>query len=143
MNHNNNITMEPTSGGFNQSGYGVVSPFSVTDDTPPLLHHMYGGGGSSTPTTADSFTYYADGDNLFPLQTRKRSRDSRSSYYHHHLLHQNATSSCVTANTTTAPFSFLGQDIDISSHINHQQQEIDRFVSLHVSPSLRNRSMAE
>lgn len=145
MMNNNNTTMEPTSGGFcanNQTGYGVVSPFSVTDDSHLLLH-MYGGGATTAdtfPTTADSLTYYPDGanvdcDSFFP---RKRSRDSRSNYYHHHphLVHQNlrSSSSCVTAATTTSttPFSFLGQDIDISSHINQQQHDIDRFVSLHV-----------
>lgn len=143
MNHNNTI-MEPTSGGFcnhNQTSYGVVSPFSVTDDTttPPLLH-MYGGAADTIPTTAD---YYDDGAasldcDFLPLPTRKRSRDSssRSNYYHHHHLlvqqnHRSSSSSpCVNA---TTPFSFLGQDIDISSHINQQQHEIDRFVSLHVS----------
>uniref|UniRef100_A0A1J3HIZ4 RING-type E3 ubiquitin transferase n=1 Tax=Noccaea caerulescens TaxID=107243 RepID=A0A1J3HIZ4_NOCCA len=140
--NNNNITMEPTSGGFcanNQTGYGVVSPFSVTDDSHLL--HMYGGAATTAdtiPTTADSLTYYPDGanvdcDSFFP---KKRSRDSRSNYYHHpHLVHQNLrSSSCVTAATTTSttPFSFLGQDIDISSHINQQQHDIDRFVSLHM-----------
>ncbi|XP_010429782.1 PREDICTED: probable BOI-related E3 ubiquitin-protein ligase 2 [Camelina sativa] len=152
---NNNTTMEPTSGGFcnnNQTIYGVVSPFPVTDDTttPPHLH-MYGcGGGADTtiPTTAD---YYAvDGTttsttnldcDFFPLPSRKRSRDTsstRSNYYHHHhhlLLLQNqrsSTSSCVNTATSTTPFSFLGQDIDISSHMNQQQHEIDRFVSLHM-----------
>ncbi|KAJ0256641.1 BOI-related E3 ubiquitin-protein ligase 2 [Hirschfeldia incana] len=128
MNNNNNITMEPTTGGFctnYQTGYGVVSPFSVTDDSHPLLN-MYGGCSSNVetiPTTTDSFTYYPDGDNLncdlLSLHTRKRSRDS-----YHHLVHENPTSS--------SPFSFLGQDIDISSHINHQQHDIDRFVSLHM-----------
>ncbi|CAA7062059.1 unnamed protein product [Microthlaspi erraticum] len=134
-NNNNNTTMEPTSGGFctnNQTGYGygVVSPF---DDTHHL--NMYGGAttADTIPTTADSFTYYPDGanvnsDSFFP---RKRSRDSRSNYHHHQpqLFHQNPRSSCVTS---TAPFSFLGQDIDISSHINQQQHDIDRFVSLHM-----------
>ncbi|KAL1205660.1 putative BOI-related E3 ubiquitin-protein ligase 2 [Cardamine amara subsp. amara] len=131
MNNNNNSTMEPTN---NQTGYGVVSPFS---DTPPLLH-MYGNVSSTAdtiPTTAD---YYTDGSDFFPLPSRKRSRDSsRSNYYHHHHpLLQNPRSSCVNANaattTTTTPFSFLGQDIDISSHINQQQHEIDRFISLHM-----------
>ncbi|ESQ27207.1 hypothetical protein EUTSA_v10018797mg [Eutrema salsugineum] len=136
-----NASMEPTNGGFctnnNQNGYSGVSPFSVTHDSPPLLH-MYGGSttADTIPTTADSFTYYADGANVdcdfFPSPTRKRSRDSRSNYYHH-LVHQNqhrsSSSSCVTA---TTPFSFLGQDVDISSHINQQQHEIDRFVSLHM-----------
>lgn len=144
--------MEPTSGGFctnNQTGYGVVSPFSVTDDTPPLLH-MYGNVSSTAdttiPTTADSFTnYYADGSNL-DLPTRKRSRDSSTSnYYNHHHLLQNPRSSCVNAATTTSttPFSFLGQDIDLSSHINHQQHEIDRFISLHVSSLYKFASMAQ
>ncbi|CAA0342392.1 unnamed protein product [Arabidopsis thaliana] len=141
----NNNTMEPTSGGFcnnNQTGYGVVSPFSVpnhtsttTTATPPLLH-MYGGS-DTIPTTAG---YYADGaTNLdcefFPLPTRKRSRDSSRSNYHHLLLQNPRSSSCVnaaTTTTTTTPFSFLGQDIDISSHMNQQQHEIDRFVSLHM-----------
>ncbi|CAN6938951.1 unnamed protein product [Brassica oleracea var. botrytis] len=128
-NNNDNATMEPTTnGGFctntTQNGYGVVSPFSATDDSPPppLLHHMYG-----ASSTADSFAnYYADGANV---QTRKRSRDdSRSDYYpHHHLLHESTVSpSYVT------PYSFLGQDIDLSSHINQQQHDIDRFVSLHM-----------
>ncbi|CAL9241208.1 unnamed protein product [Arabidopsis halleri] len=137
----NNTTMEPTSGGFcnnNQTGYGVVSPFSVPNDTttttatPPLLH-MYGGADTIT-TTAD---YYADGSanldcDFFPIPTRKRSRDSssRSNYYHQNPR-SSSSSSCVNAATTT-PFSFLGQDIDISSHMNHQQHEIDRFVSLHM-----------
>lgn len=138
--------MEPTSGGFcnnNQTGYGVVSPFSVpnhtsttTTATPPLLH-VYGGS-DTIPTTAG---YYADGaTNLdcefFPLPTRKRSRDSSRSNYHHLLLQNPRSSSCVnaaTTTTTTTLFSFLGQDIDISSHMNQQQHEIDRFVSLHVS----------
>ncbi|CAH2067867.1 unnamed protein product [Thlaspi arvense] len=137
MMNNNSATMEPTNGGFcanNQIGYGGVSPFSVTDDSPSFLH-MYGGSSTADtiPTTADSFTYYADGANvdcdLFSLPTRKRSRDSRSTSYHH--PNQNLIrSSCATA--TTTPFSFLGQDIDISSHINQQQHEIDRFVSLHM-----------
>ncbi|KAG7587590.1 Zinc finger RING-type [Arabidopsis thaliana x Arabidopsis arenosa] len=134
----NNTTMEPTSGGFCNNNQTVVSPFSVPNDstttaTPPLLH-MYGGA-DTIPTTAD---YYADGSanldcDFFPLPTRKRSRDSssRSNYYHHLLLQNPRSSSCVNAATTT-PFSFLGQDIDISSHMNHQQHEIDRFVSLHM-----------
>ncbi|KAG2324473.1 hypothetical protein Bca4012_038985 [Brassica carinata] len=132
--NNNNTTVEPTNGGFctnNQTGYGVVSPFSVTDDTPPLLN-MYGGSSiDAIPTTTDSFTYYPDGANLncdlLSLHTRKRSRDSTSDY--HHLVHENLRSSpspCVT------PLSFLGQDIDISSHISQQQHHIDRFVSLHM-----------
>ncbi|KAF8103464.1 hypothetical protein N665_0188s0400 [Sinapis alba] len=114
-NSNNNNTLAP--GGFctnTQNGYGV----SVTDDSPPPPPlHMYGGS-----STADSFTYYADGANL---QTRKRSRDSRSDYYHHHLSPPYVT-------PTSTPFAFLGQDIDLSSHINQQQHDIDRFVSLHM-----------
>ncbi|XP_010472749.1 PREDICTED: probable BOI-related E3 ubiquitin-protein ligase 2 [Camelina sativa] len=153
---NNNTTMEPTSGGFcnnNQTGYGVVSPFSVTDDTtttptPPSFLHMYGSGGADTTTPTTAGYYAADGTttatttsldcDFFPLQTRKRSRESsstRSNYYHnhHHLLLQNQrSSSCVNAATSTTPFSFLGQDIDISSHMNQQQHDIDRFVSLHM-----------
>ncbi|KAF8103117.1 hypothetical protein N665_0188s0071 [Sinapis alba] len=129
MNNNNNTTMEPTNGGFctnNQTGYGVVSP---------LLLNMYGGSSTvdTIPTTTDSFTSYPDGPNLnsdlLSLHTRKRSRDSTSDYHHHHLVHENPrlASSCLT------PFSFLGQDMDmISSHINHQQHDIDRFVSLHM-----------
>ncbi|XP_010417529.1 PREDICTED: probable BOI-related E3 ubiquitin-protein ligase 2 [Camelina sativa] len=150
MMNNNNTTMEPNSGGFcnnNQTGYGVVSPFSLTDDTttttptPPPLLHMYGGADTTIPTTAG---YYADGTttttsldcDFFPLQTRKRSRDTSSTRwnYNHNLLLQNqrSSSSCVNAATSTTPFSFLGQDIDISSHMNQQQHDIDRFVSLHM-----------
>ncbi|CAH8330187.1 unnamed protein product [Eruca vesicaria subsp. sativa] len=108
--NNDNTTMEPTNGGFctiTQNGY------AATDD----LLHMYG-----PSSTADSFTYYADG--AANLQTRKRSRDSRSDHFphHHHLLHH----------STVAPYSFLGQDIDLSSHLYQQQHDIDRFVSLHM-----------
>ncbi|KFK42310.1 hypothetical protein AALP_AA2G239300 [Arabis alpina] len=120
-------TMEQINGSF---GYDVVSPFSIDTPSPLLLNHnnqqIYGGCSSTTPTTADSFTYYGggvtnlDSDCFFP---RKRSRDSR-------FLHQNPRSS--TTSTNTSPFSFLGQEIDISTHINQQQNEIDRFVSLHM-----------
>ncbi|KAJ0231817.1 BOI-related E3 ubiquitin-protein ligase 2 [Hirschfeldia incana] len=126
MMHNNNdntATVEPTNGGYCTNGYGGVSLFSATDDSAPPLLNIYGG---SSP--ADSFTYYADGaDNL---QTRKRSRDSRSDYYHH-LAHQSNTVSPPSYVTPT-PYSFLGQNIDLSSHFHQQQLDIDRFVSLHM-----------
>ncbi|CAH8356268.1 unnamed protein product [Eruca vesicaria subsp. sativa] len=112
INNNNNTTMEPTNTGYctnNQTGYGVVS----TDGPPPLLN-MYGVSSivDDVPTTTDSFTYYdANVDShVFPLPTRKRSRD-----YYDHLIHHNPSA------TSTTPFSFLGQDIDISSHINQFQ----------------------
>ncbi|KAG2325938.1 hypothetical protein Bca52824_008666 [Brassica carinata] len=126
-NHNDNTTVEPTNGGFCTNGYGGVSPFSATDDSapPPLLHHMYG-----ASSTADSFAYYADGANL---QTRKRSRDdSRSDYYHHHLVPQSTVSPPSYVTPPATPYSFLGENIDLSAHIHQQQHDIDRFVSLHM-----------
>ncbi|KAH0874473.1 hypothetical protein HID58_071835, partial [Brassica napus] len=118
--------MEPTNAGYctnNQTGYGVVS----TDYSPPLLN-MYGVSSTvdTVPTTTDSFTYYgANVDcDVIPLPS---SRDATSDYYH-----QNPRSLSSTSVPPTNPFSFLGQDIDISSHINQQQHDIDRFVSLHM-----------
>ncbi|EOA35400.1 hypothetical protein CARUB_v10020602mg [Capsella rubella] len=153
MNSNNTTTEPPTSGAFcntHQTAYGVVLPFPVTDDTTTPLLHMYGGGGGADTTIPTTAGYYAaDGTtsanldcDFFPFPTRKRPRESPTRWNdYHHLLLQNhrSSSSCVnnatstsTTTTTTTPFSFLGQDIDISSHINHQQHEIDRFVSHHM-----------
>ncbi|CAN8233733.1 unnamed protein product [Cochlearia groenlandica] len=130
MMNNNNNTIQPPS---NLTSYGVVSPFSVTTTNtetsyPPPLLQMYGGG-DTIPTTA----YYADNTNFdsefSPFTTRKRPRVSTiSNHYHQNLLHQShRSSSCFTL-----PPSFLGENIDLSSHLNQQHHEIDRFVFLHM-----------
>ncbi|CAN8240390.1 unnamed protein product [Cochlearia groenlandica] len=135
MNNNNTTTsMEQTNGGFftyNQTGYGAVSvsPFSVIDESS--LFNFYGCSSAvdtiPTTTAADSFAYGANVhyDDFLSINTRKRSRDD--------TYHQNQRSSCVSSSSSpSSPFSFLGQDINISSHINQQHREIDRFVSLHM-----------
>ncbi|XP_010537778.1 PREDICTED: probable BOI-related E3 ubiquitin-protein ligase 2 [Tarenaya hassleriana] len=127
-------TMEPSAGFCTkQTAYGAAPSITAADTS--RLHIYDYGDTAAVPTTMDSFapqvvksvdvssfTYY-DGSNIncdvFPLPSRKRSRDSMATYP---TLHQNSRS--------CAPLSFLGQDISLQIH--QQQLETDRLIAFHM-----------